>query len=113
MMIQINKPRLTIAALLAVCCLYLPQRVAAQSSLQISPNPASISVVIIMPGQFLHDSGSLILFNDAGKRIPARISKASTPIKYILDVRDLAPGLYYVRMTVGRVSGLGSFVKIN
>lgn len=72
MMIQINKPRLTIAALLAVCCLYLPQRVAAQSSLQIP-----------------------------------------TPIKYILDVRDLAPGLYYVRMTVGRVSGLGSFVKIN
>jgi hypothetical protein len=79
----------------------------ASSGLSIYPNPASSTVVMMLP-----PIGDAVIevYNSAGG-VMQRLSTASTV--NMLNVGGWAAGMYTVRVTQGGIATTGSFVKVN
>jgi hypothetical protein len=119
MMIRINKPGFTLAALLAVCSLYLPQRANAQSPehplpLEIYPNPGHYSVMVTLQTHvFTPRNLSLKVYNKAGKLVSVNEKKLTPPYTWALFLDQLPAGEYKVVIIFDSLWATGSFVKVN
>ena len=70
------------------------------SEVSISPNPANTYIEIPEPQSYI------TLYDFSGK-----IKYEGVPNEYKLNIADLTPGLYFVRITSGNTSSIGKFFK--
>lgn len=116
MMIRLNKSQLTLAVLLAVCSLCLPQLTNAQNVLHIFPNPANTycSTVQITVGGPIPDPTStdtILVYNSDGWNVPVTIRKVGAG-HWSAMIHNLRPGVYTVELTCGGgQKWRGSFVR--
>ena len=116
-MIHFDKPHLIVAALLAVCSLYLPQRANAQKdrpvALDIYPNPGHHTVMVTLPWQpYTLRSVSIKVHDKAGKLVSVN-EKLLYQWTWALFIDQLPVGEYYVVVTFETLPAFGSFVKVN
>jgi hypothetical protein len=80
------------------------------TSLKVFPNPASNSITIEHPVTEQKTDGIVTIYGNAGQQILCQKTKG---LKSEIDVTDLPPGVYFVKLVSNNKITSGKFVKMN
>jgi len=80
------------------------------TSLKVFPNPASNSITIEYPGMGYKTDGTVTIYGNTGQQVMRQKTK---DLKTEIDVTDLPPGVYFVKLVSNNTITSGKFVKMN
>lgn len=75
----------------------------------VQPNPASSTVRIILP--FRHQAVSISITDASGRTVKDRAMSSSASGVYVMNVENLAPGVYYIKVEADKQTYLERLVK--